>query len=483
MRMKKAIFGILSVLLVWSLTVCDDNPPSDPPPPGKKAFIGGKIGNNIKFNAVKVANAQRSARNADVEWTSRLDPLEGKIQDGSTVFEVSGFSDPDTGNFFLSGGNNERKVEINGHIENGVMQFGEIDFKFRVPSGVSSLAGIQGLPHLPELQGPSAPASIADIPGIPDVTGEKWGAILAPFTRDDAASISGAASPIAGSIPDKFHGKWEWKPPVIGSAPAGPSTAYVITPLSISKVADWKGSIFFEQVQDRIDNELDMAWGSLGPETSQANVAKAYGYASAAAFEAAFKANVTKTEKMSMSGGEFNFLEGKTVGDAYEFIGYNRLYDFTSSDLVMNAVQSLIAIQETDGGEYTIPWNGIKIKRKYKGMPTENNWIINDVELPYTQVASVGALGAFLMRDPRLPPREVGIAYTKGHFEFKTVGAVDEERTVLVYTDQIAYDFVEGDCTDKDPTKWTFPSIIYQTLDQARNLDLTGAGKTQLERF
>jgi len=195
---KKVIKGLTCVvtLLVLSmfLTACPDpesttgngpNGPDGPNGPGNEVvlgsvFLGGSFnglgagGGAFKVNhVVESENGGRSARSVvAVERTDALVPLLGSITDDGKFFELSGFMDPDTRQFFIGGGKDDLVYSITGSMdENDQLEISFIDIRQK------------------------------------DSLGE-WKAEELPFARNDNITAPTRPAPTAAGIPSSFWGKW-----------------------------------------------------------------------------------------------------------------------------------------------------------------------------------------------------------------------------------------------------------------------------------
>ncbi|MDR0444430.1 MAG: hypothetical protein LBH44_13600 [Treponema sp.] len=367
MKRKISVWAII-FMLAFSLTVCDDGNGQDTNKEIDTNFIGGKAG-KIKFSAGKVAANARSA----VDRTSSLDLLEGKIEDGSSVFVVTGFSDPDTGNFFLSGGSASVVYEIRGCIDNsGKMDFGEIDRKSLVSN--------------------------------------EWQSDLAPFVRDDDVSINGAGQTIAGGAPEELMKKWTAEVPPESGIGTAVTTTFVVTPLGVSQSFDWGSSAFAAEIEEQVDG-LTEAIIQKGEDTVKA-MAKAYGYVNAAqgdvnAYEAAVKNVMRAKLRREHFGDEFNFLEGKETADGYEVIGYNRIYD---KENVGVGNKDWKSIQDRSSGGSFTSVSGRSIVIASNGDISINGVAIPGASSYSTLIRSILEADPVLLRDNA---EEIGVVYTK----------------------------------------------------------------------
>ena len=189
---KKIIKGLTCVatLLVLSvfLTACPDPAAGNGPgnEPGNEVvlgsvFLGGSFnglgagGGAFKVNhVVESENGGRSARSAvAVERTDALVPLLGSIEDDGKFFELSGFMDPDTRQFFIGGGKDDLVYSITGSMdENDRLEISFIDIRQK------------------------------------DISSGEWDAKELPFTRNDNITAPTRPAPTEAGIPSLFWGKW-----------------------------------------------------------------------------------------------------------------------------------------------------------------------------------------------------------------------------------------------------------------------------------
>jgi len=195
MEKKKKYRGIIAVFAIigflFTLAVCDDGSvpgnghgPNPNPGPGNEVilgsvFLGGSFnglgagGGVFKVNhVVESENGGRSARSA-VERTDALVPLLGSIEDNGKFFELSGFMDPDTRQFFIGGGKDDLVYSITGSMdENDQLEISFIDIRQK------------------------------------DLLSGEWDAQELPFTRNDNITAPTRPAPTAAGIPSFLWGKW-----------------------------------------------------------------------------------------------------------------------------------------------------------------------------------------------------------------------------------------------------------------------------------
>ncbi|MCL2185345.1 MAG: hypothetical protein FWB86_05770, partial [Treponema sp.] len=135
MKIKKGLTCVVTLLVLsMFLTGCSDtggNGPGNEVVLGE-VFLGGSFnglgagGGVFLINEVE-SEAGRSARSA-VDRTDALVPLLGSIADDGKFFELSGFMDPDTRQFFIGGGKDDLVYSITGSMdENDQLEISFID--------------------------------------------------------------------------------------------------------------------------------------------------------------------------------------------------------------------------------------------------------------------------------------------------------------------------------------------------------------------
>ena len=151
-------------------------------------FLGGSFnglgasGGVFNVNQLVEPEAGRSARSARsaIDRTDALVPLLGSIQDDGKNFELTGFMDPDTRQFFIGGGKEDLVYSITGSMDtSGQLEISFIDIRQKDP-----------------------------------IDGE-WDAKELPFTRNDfTPPPPRPVRPTEVGIPSFFWGKWGDEPTI-----------------------------------------------------------------------------------------------------------------------------------------------------------------------------------------------------------------------------------------------------------------------------
>ena len=244
-------------------------------------FVGGTFtrdGVTTSFYANKVGRKVRAA--------SDLEALEGKIQERSIIFNISGFYDPATGSFVLSAGSGSLVFEING-ILNG--------------NGNNSA---------------SARVRVKDEVG-------NWTTHELAVAFNTNVQVSGEVSSEQKSgLPQEFLGRWiltgvhyldlsgnlqffEYE-----DAPV----YYVITPFALTAGA------IYENMKKNIEKEIDERIGNR----NQQELAKRYGFSTFDEYRAAL-VNIRLEEELgTIDGASMRFLEiEKQSNDSYNVLLYS----------------------------------------------------------------------------------------------------------------------------------------------------------------
>ena len=271
MKRKMFLAGILSTVLVFVITSCDND--TRPDASVVTNFLGGTFKNGTgSFYANRAG--ERNARSSVTEM------LEGKVEDGDIIFNLRGFYDSSTGNFFLSAGSTFLIYEFSGLLSSTE-------------------------------QNASAIIRVMDTDG-------NWTSIDIPVIFNNQTQVGGNADARqADGLPQSFVGRWI-NPESNGGIVEEPLSFFAITPFALNM------GIIHETLESLLDEEIHISRTKNDFEA----LAKQYGFNTVTEYETALRNRWRQDKIIQASSVVFNFLHIEKAGDDYVVVVYSDMPNY-----------------------------------------------------------------------------------------------------------------------------------------------------------